>query len=440
MSEDQTAVPALSRRRFLRTAVIGAAAAVATRGLGDAPAFADPIDIGQVTMGALLLTYVSAPLNARGTVQWTVTKQRTDTLRISNVQASDWSISQETSLSFGPNDSFSVNGSETYKQGQSTQVSDAVVVKSTQSWGLGVSGRPENDGYATVDDTAFFMIAKPKVEIKGNPTKGFHWKFLDGGIKMPRTVRELRTDPVVRAFITPETADSILAQYPLLSDPSGIRLGLRKPRFKLREQIAPNESVPGLSFERTVGHGSTHSEDKTATVSATIVESFGFNIGIVKEKFSNSNTIAITHTSVNETDSTQIITSSGTLNSQRNHINYVYVDRVWKTICITDEGPLTDFPPTLAGSITDGGGAAIAGAVVGIQDGDVFRGTSADNQGNYQVHSPEPLSPGSYPVICGGVTQFANLGGGTATVNYVDLDPFEARTSPVGDYQPVITL
>lgn len=78
----------LARRRVLRAVAIGAAAttaALAGRALG-APtvARADVDDTGQVTLGALLLSYASAPLNARGSVTWTVTKQRTDTFRMSS--------------------------------------------------------------------------------------------------------------------------------------------------------------------------------------------------------------------------------------------------------------------------------------------------------------------------------------------------------------------
>ena len=234
----------VSRRRVLRTAAIGAAAVAAGgHALGGAQvASADPEDNGQVELGALLVSYASAPLNARGSVTWSVTKQRTDTIRMTSqvLVGASFRVDQTVTSTFG-----SIGGSASLSQAVSSQVTRALAIKSSQTWTIGTFASGP-DGYNTVDDTTFFLVLQPVANIRGNPTNGFRYKFLDSGVKSARRVAELR-DPAFRASIGEATADAILAQYPLLQKVSGRALGLAKPRYKLKEQINPDRKSTRLN-------------------------------------------------------------------------------------------------------------------------------------------------------------------------------------------------
>lgn len=303
-------------------------------------------------------------------------------------------------------------------------------MKSSQSWSISTVATAA-DGYNTVDDTTFFLILQPVTNITGNPTNGFRYKFLDAGIKSARRVAELR-DPAFRASIGSATADAILAQYPLLQNVSGRALGLAKPRFKLKDQINP--TLNPLAFDRTIATGSSFSESKTSQLTITITRSQGFTIGPIMQAFAAGGMLQITSTSVQETDSTRIISTSGQLTGERDHVNFIYVDRVFKTILITDEGPRSQFRPVLSGVVTDEFGSPVSGAVVSLVDGDVYRTAQADSSGSYTIVRETLLSPGTYTVVCAGINRAVSVGSsGTGSVSYSGVNATSARlpTMPI---------
>jgi tetratricopeptide (TPR) repeat protein len=422
----------LARRRVLRAAAIGAAAttaAFAGRAIGAAPAAsADADESGQVTLGAVLLSFASAPLNARGSVTWTVTKQRTDTFRMNSSVLVGTNFSSDFSVK---GQFVSVSGSSGISQAGSTQVTNALTVRSSQAWSISTFASSP-DGYNTVDDTTFFLILQPVMGLTGNPVGGFRYKFLDGGIKSARRVAELR-DPAFRASIGAATADAILAQYPLLQNVSGRALGLAKPRYKLKDQINP--TLNPLAFDRTISTGSSFSEQKTSQLTVTITRSVGFTSPLGTQAFTAGAMVQITSTSVQEIDTTKIISTSGQLTGDRDHVNFIYVDRVFKTILITDEGPRSQFRPVLSGVVTDQFGGPVSGAIVSLVDSDgVYRTAVADSAGSYTIVRETLLSPGTYTVVCAGIQQFVNVGSsGTGSTSYSGVNPSSARlpTMPV---------
>jgi hypothetical protein len=55
----------------------------------------------------------------------------------------------------------------------------------------------------------------------------------------------------------------------------------------------------------------------------------GFSIlGIIE--FESNHKLSFTHTSAQELNNSQVISVTGVLSSDRNHLNYIYEDRVWK--------------------------------------------------------------------------------------------------------------
>lgn len=418
----------LSRRRMLRTAAIGAAAAtVAGRELAFAPtAAADAADeTGQVELGALLVSYASAPINLRGSVNWTVTRQRTDTVKMSSQLSVGTSFKADLSVTAG---FVTVGGSANLAQAASSQVTDAVTVKSTQQWGITTSPH-RADGINTVEDTTFFLVIKPKVNLTGNPTRGFRWKFLDGGIKASRTVAELR-DPAMRSLLGGSTVDAILAQYPLLQNPSGQALGLGLPRYKLKDRISPG--VNGQSFARTISKGSTFSDQRSSKLSITITERVGFTSPTVKAMFEAGQTLEITTTSVQEIDTTNIIGTGGQVSGDGLGAYNIYNDKVFKTILISYEGPLANYRPAVSGVVRDQLGNPVPGALVSLVDSaGVYNTAQADSSGAYTIRTPTQLPAGSYTVICAGVQQSVAIGsGGTATRDYSGVSPSAALVSP----------
>jgi hypothetical protein len=264
--------PQYSRRRFLTTAAVGATAFVVGPAIGKPePAVAasapnppkpwflierkcvqisvnPPLsycynvyeaDAGQVTIGGLLVTYVSAPLSARGSLTYSLSQTRTETMRVITEDSRELNIS----ASLGPfptsNKVFSVSGSFERTQGSSTKVTDAITHGSTQTQSL-QTAPVAGGGYNAWENTAFFIMARPVMAISSvyngffdpsNPDgetlvlvtgpdgqPSFRYRFLSGGVIFPRSARELRDDPGTRDFIGAETADAILAEYPLRPD------------------------------------------------------------------------------------------------------------------------------------------------------------------------------------------------------------------------------
>jgi Carboxypeptidase regulatory-like domain len=439
-----------SRRRFLRAALVGGAAALFGPAIPQAAQALPPpcepceaggfpectpsnhvcwLEQGRITVGAILRTYVSSPLNARGTVTWTMSETRTETFRVIVENKGELAASGRIGPFSSMSPKFNVGGSVDWKQGSSTKVTNAITTASTQVQSIQTSGSSEPDGYGVPDNAGFLMLGGPVLRIlkrrwRGQTSAKLHFEFLNGGTILPRSARELRNDPATRNFIGPETADSILSQYPLLNGvTSGVALGLGGPRYGQPTAISPGQ-IP-FSFTQSMTGTTTNIVERSTSVTTGVKVSVGFpGIG----GFEVGKTVTTTHTSVQENANSQVISTQGTLTSDRNHILFVYPDLVWNTLLITDEGPLPQGLSALSGTVTDRAGRPVAGAFVSVPVAGVTYQVVTDAAGRYEVRTLDPVQPGSYQVTCAGQTRSVTVTGVRPTiVDYRDVTPALAR-------------
>lgn len=450
-----------SRRRFLRAALLGGAAlATGTAIVGEAspaqaicrptipgcPGYEEepepptPIwqEVGQITIGGILKTYVSAPLSARGTMTWTMSKTRSDTFR-AITQTGTEMVSSHTmpwNLDTGVA-RFGVSQTVDHIQANSTRVTNAITTASTESMSV-QTAPPAAGGYNTWENTAFLLMARPLLSIQifiMNPLRGasswdgrFYFKFINGGILFPRSAAQLRDDPGTRDFIGPETADAMLNEYPLKpTETSATRLGLSGPRFGPPTAIAPG-TVP-FGFSRSMTGTTTYASERTRTITTRIKSGFSFSIaGVPIFDFSTTNSFSTSHTDVQERSNSEVMSTNGILSSDLNHLNYIMEDRVWNTLLITDEGPLSAGFTALSGVVTDSGGTPVSGAVVSMPVGGISYEAYTGKDGRYEFRLPGTVKPGEHTVTCAGESRKVSVSPDTtATVNYRRVNAGLAR-------------
>jgi hypothetical protein len=356
---------------------------------------------------------------------------------------------------------FGLTGSAERVQGTSRRVTNAITHSSTQTQTIQTA--PVTDGgYNTWDNTAFLIMARPVLGInllfwtlnvsnphpavthpiepgrtipfdsrfpeRGGYSTGPFYRFIHGGTIFPRSARELRDDPATRDFIGPETADSILAQYPLRPDQtSGVALGLGGTRFGTPTPFAPGAAP--LSFTQSMTSSNTFIEERSTFVRNTIKAGFTLNVGnITLVKFEGGRTLTTRHTSVQENSNTEVVSVSGTVSSDLNHLNHIYEDRVWNTLLITDEGPLVGAFVAVSGVVTAADGSPVSGAVVTMPVGGLTYQTFSDQDGRYTFKLGRDVKPGRYDVTCAGVTRSVTVSPtATATADYRRVDARRAR-------------
>lgn len=404
-------------------------------------------DVGQITLGGILLTYVSAPLSARGQLSYSMANTRTETMR--TITEDSRQIS--SSFTLGPfrtgtdqppsPNRFGFGGTFERVQGRSTRVTNALTHSSTNTETL-ATAPVAGGGHNTWDHTAFFIMARPVMgisaafsDVNGAPQTlraetpvALRSRFINGGIFFPRAAFELRDDPGTRDFLGAETADAILAQYPLRPDQtSGVQLGLGGPRFGPPTSIAPG-STP-FTFSRSMTNTSTNVEENSRSVTTRIKAGFSLTLGGISVfSFETNRSFTTVHTSVQETTNTQVVTTTGTLSSSLNHLNNIYEDKVWNTLLITDEGPLGAAFNAVTGEVTDVEGSPIGGAVVTTLIGGVTHETFTDDNGRYTFRLRADVKPGKYQVTCAGKIRAVTISRDkTATADYRRVSVGRAR-------------
>ncbi|OLB74019.1 MAG: hypothetical protein AUI14_24810 [Actinobacteria bacterium 13_2_20CM_2_71_6] len=410
----------MSRRRLLRTAVIGAGAAAVAATLPGRPAYAAGAIDGDVTLGALLITFVGAPLGNKGATHWQVTRERTDTVTVSSKADTSVSFSFDQTVS-GTAFGIGISGGTSQKFKQSTSVTDsaAVVLRSTETITLTSQAAPGGDGYARPGDTTFYLLAKPKVNLRGKPNTGFRFKFLNAQFVLIANLDQLLHDPFTRNPIGAGTADSFAAQYPFRD---GSTSGLNLPsQFKLRKTISAGPSTSPYQWSDGLASGTTISAGGSETVGVDITESITFNNNpdptdpnVVKttQMFSAGQSFAVTHSAAQERTEVTILTTSGELSNDHPRIvNNVYKVKRWKTLIMSDEGLISSGRLVAQGRVTAPDGTPLAG-VVGLLSGSASIEAMADaGTGDFALYSPTPLPPGSYPVVCGDASTTIGPGG-----------------------------
>jgi trimeric autotransporter adhesin len=415
-------LPAMSRRRFLSSTAIGAAGLALSLNTPES-LFAQQ-DNADVTLDAILITLLSAPIGSTGTSTWTVTQTFSSTFTLRAEANLSLTTSASVTNSFGTQitGTFSVGSSETFSQSASVQVADAIRINRT----ISLSVTTPSPG--VVGNTVFVGIQSPKVNFKGDPTR-LLWKFINnsvGGLLL-LTVSDLQSG-VWSGVVKPSTRDSWLAQYPLLTDPTGSTLV--KPRYKKRYTINVSPGV-SVNFSVETADGSSFTTSKTASISAEITDRTSFTSGGLNTTFSVGNRVSITLTSVQELSSNRIIRFSTVLQRTTPGTFIIYKDRVLKTWLVVDAGaPVTSGQPVVRGVVNSSTGA-VAGALVELPQGTHTYLTAADGTGNYVLatSSLETMSTGTYSIITGSSSQSVTVGSGTTYSNFYGVDR-TAATSP----------
>ena len=151
----------LSRRNFIRNAAIGTVGTASM--LGAKSAFAATKDSGEVTLDALLISYVSPPLGTAGTSVWTPQTKYTTTVSLRSLANPDILLRSRITP-----DQERIN-SRAIVQTPSEKIEDAITLFSrpfqNESFSIGTPapGLPEN--------ATCYGLHRPILRFKGNGTK-----------------------------------------------------------------------------------------------------------------------------------------------------------------------------------------------------------------------------------------------------------------------------
>ncbi len=434
----------VSRRALLRTAVVGGGAALAA-GLASPPAHAEDETSGSIELSAIPITYVSAPLNLQGEIKWSVTKRRTSTFSLTAVENRSTTLSVDRTVALP---GFSASGHSFTQRASGTSATTAVTINSDEHLAVDCHAAAGTDGYATVADTGFMLLQKPKVFLSGN-LSGFRWKLATVNTLMITSVRALE-DPNDalghRGLLGAQTIAAVRAMYPLTAaNTSGRALGLAKPRYKFRGQIIVGPSSVPLTFDRTTTSGSTVTIKTTDTSLTTITKREGFENSIagiitIRSMFEEGRSIEITTIGVQERTDVNIQTTGGSRlwNDRVGRFTWLYWDRLWKTLLVTDEGPITGGVGMVQGQVLDSAGVPVPNAFVALGDGELTYEGRCDASGRYTLSTPTRLAGGSYTVFSGDGATSVQIGAtGTPTANIRVVDR-TATGRPPSPYQPIL--
>ena len=317
----------ISRRRFFRTAAAGATgAAIGLSGLREVSAKNEVL--GQVTLDALLISYFTASIGSTGIPLWSLGGNYANTVRLRVEEAPDLVLKPQPD----PNQKIIFAG-HAIEQIKSGQLKNGMIMRhkgfSGETFGFGL-----REIVHTREDTTFFVIFRPRLEITGSPRKP-RFRFVgdpntgEGGALFPSAVRELQGTDIQRYF-SRETIDSWLRIY--LSDPKD----LVKPRFKLRASTGSVSAGISVPFQLT-GEGDTEfSSAKTEVTTARIVSQTGFTSDGLKETFAVGNHLQITHSSLQEIEVDDVVSMEATITRGTGGQTDIYWDSVFKTFVIVD--------------------------------------------------------------------------------------------------------
>ena len=193
----------LSRRKFIRNAAVGAAAAGATFALkGGGSVLAQSGESGQVEVDAILLSYVAAPLGSTASTTNTYTRTHATTLRLT--AESNRTLTLSSSVTVGT-ESFNVGGSTTYRQSNSTSLTNAITVRRS------ITEEFSTPAPGAIGNTVFIGLLAPEMQMDGY-SGGFSFRFLRAVNKFGVTYTDLQASRP-DSPIKPATASSFLSKY-----------------------------------------------------------------------------------------------------------------------------------------------------------------------------------------------------------------------------------
>jgi hypothetical protein len=310
-----------SRRDFIRNAAVGAAGAALAFSNADGVMAASK-ESGIITLDAILVTYMSATIGANGSSTWRFNNNYANTLRIGSVENPNLSFKAKV-----PAREEKVFVGHNARQTESAAVDGAITLRHSgfSGWtvGFGTSGGP-----ATPDQTVFFGMRKPRIYLQGN-SKKLKFRLIDAESEFTLLVDDLRNNSF---GISQETVSSWLRHY--ITD----KAGLTGPRFKFKTStgiISPDAEVTlNVSEDGDAGF----SEARTAVVTARIIDQMGFSSDSLKQTFAVGNHLEITHASVQEFPTDDVVIMETKLERVLAGASEIYWDRVFKNFVIIDAG------------------------------------------------------------------------------------------------------
>ena len=324
-----TGKQSISRRRFVQTAAAGGAgAALGLSSLSEVSAKEEVF--GQVTLDAIPISYFTASIGSTGIPLWSLKGAYANTVRLRIAEFPELVLKPQPD----PEDKIIFAG-HAIEEFKSSQLKNGMIMRHK-----GFSGETFGFGFREVvhkrEDTTFFAIFRPRLEITGT-TKKPRFRFVgdtnssNGGALFPTAVSEMQGKNI-ETYISRETLDSWLAQH--VTDPKE----LVKPRFKLRAStgsVSPGVEMP---FELT-GDGDTEfSPEKTAVTKSKIIAQTGFTSAALKDAFAVGNHLEVTHSSLQEVEAEDVVRMQVTISRATGGKTDIYWDGVFKTFVIIDAG------------------------------------------------------------------------------------------------------
>jgi hypothetical protein len=318
----------ISRRRFCQTAAACVGGAAVGFG-GTSEVSAQSKGAGQITLDALLVSYFSAAIGSTGTPLWTFKGAYANTVRLKLEELPDLVLKPRVD----PDDKIIYAG-HAIEQIKSEQLKNGMVMRhkgfTGTSYGFG-----NEDVVHSREDTTFFSIWRPRLEIRGNQNK-VSYRFIgddtvSGGAIFPRPVSELQNQASMR-MLSQETVDSWLRLY--TTDPDE----LVKPRFKLKASTGSVSAGVGIPFDLSGNGDKEFSPSETVVTTARIVAQNDFTSDSLSQMFAVGNHIQITHTALQEVEGDDVVRMRATISRGTGGTNDIYWDSVFKTFVIVDSG------------------------------------------------------------------------------------------------------
>lgn len=320
---------AISRRDFCRAAAGAAGAAVAFGGAKEV--LAQNSEQGEITLDALLISYFSASVGGTDVPRWMLKGNYANTIRLNVVEAPDLVLKPKPG-----GRGRKIFAGHKIEQFRSSQVKNGLVMRhqgfNNWTFGFGVEGVAH-----THEDTVFFSIFRPRLQITGTPNK-VRFRFTgddtgNGGALFPASVGGLRAGEE-RDYLSQETIDSWLALY--VTD----RAALVGPRFQLKTDTGVVGPGVGIPIRVAEDGDRQFSAAKTATTTARIIAQSGFTSDALKQAFAVGNHLEITHASVQEVEEENTVRMETTITRATGGVSEIYWDSLFKTFLIVDAGPL----------------------------------------------------------------------------------------------------
>ncbi len=375
---------------------------------------ASQTDSGTIVLGAIPISLAASIPNANGSTSITFDKSYDSTYQFSTTTASGITISSEITSGVGK---FTVGESVTYSQSQSDQVTNGVKISRDQSITLGTAS-PGSYG-----NTIIYGLLKPTIKLSGTPSKlGF--KLLKADSEFSYAVSRIQQG----GLFDPVTSAALLALDPLLTNPNAS--ALPAPRYKLRLHLSLTAGNPfARKFSR--GGAQSFSSMQTTSSSVSIVDSYGFSLGLFKDTFKTGASFTVTHTSVQSATTTKTFTEAVSFTPQTDVTILGFWDKVLKTFQLVSVPGVP--PPAVSGRVSDAQGNPISNAFVRVRQNGVDYAAVSDASGNYKIGAvaQEQFAPGAAQVLCGNVTKAITLGAGQVTANLASVDANAARANEI---------